>query len=57
LVIPVVCFLLAFPPISYIPHSCYMLCPSHRPWRDHSNYTWRRVQVMKVLIIQFNVLY
>jgi hypothetical protein len=26
---------------------CYMLCPSHPPWLDHSNYTWRRVQVMK----------
>jgi hypothetical protein len=22
------------------PHSCYMPCPSHPPWRDHSNYTW-----------------
>jgi hypothetical protein len=37
-----------FPPISYIPHSCYMPCPSHPPWLDHSNYTWRRVQVMKL---------
>jgi hypothetical protein len=24
-----------------------MPCPSHPPWLDHSNYTWRRVQVMK----------
>jgi hypothetical protein len=23
-----------------------MPCPSHPPWLDHSNYTWRRVQVM-----------
>jgi hypothetical protein len=23
-----------------------MLCPSHPPWLDHSNYAWRRVQVM-----------
>jgi hypothetical protein len=27
-----------------------MPCPSHPPWLDHSNYTWRRVQVMKLLI-------
>jgi hypothetical protein len=25
-----------------------MPCPSHAPWLDHSNYTWRRVQVMKL---------
>jgi hypothetical protein len=24
------------------------------PWLDHSNYTWRRVQVMKLLIMQFS---
>jgi hypothetical protein len=30
-----------------------MPCPSHSPWLDHSNYTWRRVQVMEVLIMQF----
>jgi hypothetical protein len=35
------------------PHSCYMPCPSHPPWLEHSNYTWRRVQVMKLLIMQF----
>jgi hypothetical protein len=34
-----------------LPHSCYMPCPSHPPWLDHSNYTWRRVQVMKLLIL------
>jgi hypothetical protein len=22
-----------------------MPCPSHPPWLDHSNYSWRRVQV------------
>jgi hypothetical protein len=32
------------------PHSCYMPCPSHPPWLVHSNYTWRRVQVMNLLI-------
>jgi hypothetical protein len=25
--------------IPLLPHSCYMLCPSHPPWLDHSNYT------------------
>jgi hypothetical protein len=34
------------------PHSCYMPCPSHPPWLDHSNYNWRRVQVMKILRLQ-----
>jgi hypothetical protein len=24
-------------------------CPSHPHWLDHSNYTWWRVQVMKLL--------
>jgi hypothetical protein len=24
----------------------------HPPWLEHSNYTWRRVQVLKLLIIQ-----
>jgi hypothetical protein len=36
------------------PHSCYVPCPSHPPCLDHSNYTWRRVQVMKLLIMQFS---
>jgi hypothetical protein len=29
-------------------HSFYMPCSSHPPWLDHSNYAWRRVQVMNV---------
>jgi hypothetical protein len=48
-----------FPTISYMhsssPHSCYMSCPSHLPRLDHSNYTWRWVQVMKLLIMQFSL--
>jgi hypothetical protein len=32
----------------------YSLCPSHPPCLDHSNYTWRRVQVMNLLIMQFS---
>jgi hypothetical protein len=31
-----------------------MPCPSHPSSLDHSNYTWRRVQVMKLLIMQFS---
>jgi hypothetical protein len=53
----VISFLLDFPPKSYMlsfsPLSCYRTCPSH-PLLDHSNYTWRRVQVMKLLIMQFS---
>jgi hypothetical protein len=33
----------------FSPHSCYMTLPSHPPWLDHSNYTSRRVQVIKLL--------
>jgi hypothetical protein len=49
LVFLVVSFLLAFPQISYMD-SCYMPCPSHPPWLDHS--VRRGVQVIK-LIMQF----
>jgi hypothetical protein len=31
------------------PHSCYMPRPSHLALFDHSNYTWRRAQVMTLL--------
>jgi hypothetical protein len=34
------------------PHSCYVLCPAHLIWLDHSNYIWGRVQVMMLPIIQ-----
>jgi hypothetical protein len=50
-------FLLDFSPISYMQSfstPCYMPCPSHSLWLDHSNYTWPRVQVMKLLITQFS---
>jgi hypothetical protein len=40
--------------ISRLSYSCYMPCPPHPPWLDHSNYTWRRVQAMKLLIMQFS---
>jgi hypothetical protein len=30
-----------------------MPCQSHPPWLGHSNYTWRSVEVIKLLIMQF----
>jgi hypothetical protein len=39
--------------IPLCPHSCYIPCPSHTPWLDHSNYVWQGLQVMKLLIMQF----
>jgi hypothetical protein len=36
------------------PRSCYMPRPSHPPRLDHSNYTWRRVQITKLLVVQFS---
>jgi hypothetical protein len=37
--------------IPLLTHSCYMPRPSHPSWLDHSNYTWRRVHVMKLFIM------
>jgi hypothetical protein len=40
----------SFQTISYMhssPHSCYIPCQSHPTSLDHSNYTWRRVQIIK----------
>jgi hypothetical protein len=39
--------------IPLLPPSCYMPYSSHSPWLDHSNYVWRGVQVMKLLIMEF----
>jgi hypothetical protein len=36
------------------PQLCYMPCPSDPSWLDRSNYTWRRVQVMKLFIMQLS---
>jgi hypothetical protein len=51
----VVSFFLTFPPIFYIhsssPHSCYMPCQSRPHWLDNSYYTWRSVQLMKLLLM------
>jgi hypothetical protein len=40
--------------IPLLPNLCCMPRPFHRSWLDHYNYTWRRVQVMKLLIVQFS---
>jgi hypothetical protein len=39
--------------ITFLSHACNMPCPSRPPSLDHSSYIWRRVQVMKLLIMQF----
>jgi hypothetical protein len=57
LVFLVVSFPPAFPPIIYTRsslHSSYMPLPSHPPRLDYSNYTWRRVQITKLLVMQFS---
>jgi hypothetical protein len=38
-------------PFLYTPHLCYLPSLSHPSfWPDHSNYTWWRTEVMKLLI-------
>jgi hypothetical protein len=32
---------------------CYMARPSHPSRLDYSNHTWRRVQIMNLLVMQF----
>jgi hypothetical protein len=58
LVSPVVSFLLAFQPLSYMrsssPPFVLHAPPIHPSWLDYSNYTWRRVQLMNFLIMQFS---
>jgi hypothetical protein len=34
-------------------HSCYMPSPCHPVRLDYSNYTWQRVQITKLLVMQF----
>jgi hypothetical protein len=31
-----------------------MPCPPHLPSLDHSNYIWRSVKILKLLIMQFS---
>jgi hypothetical protein len=41
-----------------IPHlrfaACYMPCPSHPSWLNHSNYIWRREQIIELLCTMFS---
>jgi hypothetical protein len=39
---------------AFLPHSCYMTYPSHPRGLHHSDYTWRTLQVMKLLVMQFS---
>jgi hypothetical protein len=34
-----------------------MPCPSHPPWLDHSNYAWRRVQVLCFPLATYNFIW
>jgi hypothetical protein len=34
--------------------ACYMPCSSHPPWLDNLNYIWRRIHVMKLLVMKFS---
>jgi hypothetical protein len=43
----VVYFLLVLTPLFY-SYSCYMRSSCYPPWPDYSNYTWRRLQDMKL---------
>jgi hypothetical protein len=36
------------------PHLCCIPSPFHPLWLNNSNYSWRIVQVMKLLIMQFS---
>jgi hypothetical protein len=40
--------------VPLLPHSCYMPRPCHPPRLNYSNNTWRRVQIMKLFIMQFS---
>jgi hypothetical protein len=39
--------------IHLLPHASYLPRPYSPPWLDHCNYIWLRVQIMKLLIMQF----
>jgi hypothetical protein len=40
--------------VPLLSHSCHMSRPPHPPRLYNSNYTWRRVQIMKILIMQLS---
>jgi hypothetical protein len=39
-------------PLSHVYH---MSCSPHPPWFNHPNNIWRRIQAMKVIIMQFSL--
>jgi hypothetical protein len=39
--------------ISHLSHACYNFCPSYAPWFDHPNHISWRLQITKLLIMQF----
>jgi hypothetical protein len=43
--------------ISIRPSECYIPFPNCYPWIEHCNYIWRRLQVMKLFIMQFSPTY
>jgi hypothetical protein len=61
LVFLVVSFSVAFPQITYMHSSSapsfHMPSPSHTPSLDQSNYTWRKLQITKLLVVQFSPLH
>jgi hypothetical protein len=40
--------------VPLLPHSCHMSRPPHPPRLYNSNYTWRRLQIMKLLVMQLS---
>jgi hypothetical protein len=43
-----------FPTNNLLLHSCYMPRPPHPPRLDNFNYTWRRAQIMQLLVMQLS---
>jgi hypothetical protein len=43
--------------MSFLSHSCFVVCPSHVPWCYRSDETWCRVQFMKMFSMQFSPAY
>jgi hypothetical protein len=41
--------------MSHLSHACYILCPSRIRYLDHHNNTVRRVQIMKLVFMQFSL--
>jgi hypothetical protein len=44
-----------FVSICNLPHACYSPCQSHLHCIDHSSNIWRRIQIIKFLIMQLSL--